>query len=95
MRDGDAQDHRPVADGKDTPVGSDAMEATPALDHVVTHHEPESLIEAIETEPTEVAPISLGRRLTQPRTIVSIIVPLAIIASSSTSIAIDCRRSPP
>ena len=48
----------------------------PAFGH---HHDPESLVEALEMEPTEVAPISLGRRLTQPRTILSIIVPLAII----------------
>ena len=45
----------------------------------ITHHDPESLIEALEDEPTEVAPISLGQRLTQPRTILSIVVPLAII----------------
>ena len=48
----------------------------PAFGH---HHDPESLVEALEMEPTEVAPISLGQRLTQPRTILSIIVPLAII----------------
>jgi len=43
-------------------------------------HEPSSLVDALETEPTEVAPISLGQRLRQPRTIVSIVVPLGIIA---------------
>ncbi len=63
----------------DGPVGSAAMEATPALDSI-PRHDPESLIEALENEPTEVAPISLGQRLTQPRTILSIIVPLSIIA---------------
>jgi hypothetical protein len=57
------------------------MEATPALDHGLSHaHDPESLLEALEHEPTEVAPISLGRRLRQPRTILSIVVPLGIIA---------------
>jgi uncharacterized protein (TIRG00374 family) len=55
------------------------MEATPAIDPTFAHHDPETLVEALEMEPTEVAPISLGRRLTQPRTILSIIVPLAII----------------
>ena len=69
-----------MADGVDGSVGSGAMEATPALDRAATHHEPESLIEALETEPTEVTPISLGQRLRQPRTILSILVPLGIIA---------------
>ena len=68
-----------MAEGTDGPVGSDAMEATPAIDPTFAHHDPESLVEALEMEPAEVAPISLGRRLTQPRTILSIIVPLAII----------------
>ena len=69
-----------MSDGTDGPVGSGAMEATPAVDPTFGHHhDPESLVEALEMEPTEVAPISLGRRLTQPRTILSIIVPLAII----------------
>ena len=56
------------------------MESTPALDSPIPHHhDPSSLIEALEDEPTEVAPISLGQRLRQPRTILSIVVPLAII----------------
>jgi len=55
------------------------MEATPALDHPHAQHEPESLIEALESEPTDVQPISLGQRLRQPRTILSIVVPLGII----------------
>jgi conserved hypothetical protein len=58
-----------MPDGTDGPAGSGALEATPG-----------SLVEALEVEPAEVAPISLGRRLRQPRTILSIIVPLAIIA---------------
>jgi len=41
---------------------------------------PDALVEALEIEPAEVAPVSLGRRLRQPRTILSIVVPLAIIA---------------
>jgi uncharacterized protein (TIRG00374 family) len=68
-----------MADGTDGPVGSGAMEAIPAFDPAIPSHEPDSLVEALENEPTEVPPISLGRRLTQPRTVLSIIVPLAII----------------
>jgi uncharacterized protein (TIRG00374 family) len=75
----DHQDHGQGADAKDGSVGSGAMESTPALNAPLPHHEPASLIEALEDEPTEVAPISLGKRLTQPRTIISIVVPLAII----------------
>ena len=55
------------------------MEATPALDTAAHHHDPESLVEALEMEPTDVAPISIGQRLRQPRTILSIVVPLGII----------------
>jgi len=68
-----------MADGTDSPVGSGAMEATPALDPTFVRHAPDSLVEALEMAPEEVAPISLGRRLRQPRTILSIVVPLAII----------------
>jgi uncharacterized protein (TIRG00374 family) len=68
-----------MADDEVGTVGSGAMEATPALDHGVTTHAPESLIEALESEPTDVSPISLGQRLRQPRTILSIVVPLGII----------------
>jgi uncharacterized protein (TIRG00374 family) len=56
------------------------MEATPVLDAAKRHHEPESLVEALEIEPTELGQISIGQRLRQPRTILSIAVPLAIIA---------------
>ena len=69
-----------MADGPDGPLASEAMEATPALDSAIPRHEPGSLVEALETEPTEIAPLSLGSRLRQPRTILSIVVPLAIIA---------------
>ena len=75
----DQQDHGQGAEPETGSVGSGAMESTPALTAPIAHHEPESLIEALEDEPTEVAPISLGQRLTQPRTILSIVVPLAII----------------
>ena len=69
-----------MADETEGLVGSGAMEATPAFDPAIPRHEPESLVDALGVEPTEVAPISLGRRLRQPRTILSIVVPLAIIA---------------
>ncbi len=69
-----------MADPPDEPVGSGTMEATPALDASIPRHDPESLVEALELEPTETAPLSLGKRLRQPRTILSIVVPLGIIA---------------
>ena len=68
-----------MVDGPVGPVGSGAMEATPALDAAIPQHDPDSLFEALEVEPTEVPEISLGQRLRQPRTILSIVVPLAII----------------
>jgi uncharacterized protein (TIRG00374 family) len=80
MTDPGGQDHRPVADGTTGAVGSGAMEATPGLDVPIPRHDPESLVEALELEPTETAPLSLGKRLRQPRTILSIVVPLGIIA---------------
>jgi uncharacterized protein (TIRG00374 family) len=64
----DGQDHRPVEDVTGGPVGSGAMEATPALDQLPP------------LDSSEVAQISIGQRLRQPRTIISIVVPLAIIA---------------
>jgi hypothetical protein len=74
------QDHRPVVDETVGPVGSGAMEATPTTDVPIPHHDPDSLLQALEDEPTEVSQISLGQRLRQPRTILSIVVPLGIIA---------------
>ena len=66
------QDHGQGVDERAGSVGSGAMESTPALDSPIPHHhEPSSLIEALEDEPTEVAPISLSQRLRQPRTIPS------------------------
>ncbi|TFG68502.1 MAG: flippase-like domain-containing protein [Thermomicrobiales bacterium] len=50
------------------------------MDAALPRHEPDSLIDALDHEPTEVAPLSLGRRLREPRTILSILVPLGIIA---------------
>jgi uncharacterized protein (TIRG00374 family) len=74
------QDHRPVVDETVGPVGSGAMEATPTADAAIPHHDPDSLLEALEDEPTDVSQITLGQRLRQPRTILSIVVPLGIIA---------------
>ena len=55
------------------------MEATPALDPAFSPHVPDSLVEALETEPAETVQLSLGRRLRQRRTILSIVVPLGVI----------------
>ena len=69
-----------MVDPLDGPVGSGAMQATPAIDPATARHDPESLVEALEIEPTEAVQISLAGRLRQPRTILSIVVPLGIIA---------------
>ncbi len=63
-----------MAEGAGGPVGSGPMDAALPL------NEPDNLIDALEHEPDEAAPLSLGHRLRQPRTILSIVVPLAIIA---------------
>jgi glycosyltransferase 2 family protein len=80
-----------MAGGDDAAVGSGSMEATPAFDATLPHpdpaaggdqpppHAPETLVEALEQEPTEAPPLSLASRLRQPRTILSIVVPLGII----------------
>jgi uncharacterized protein (TIRG00374 family) len=69
-----------MAGEADGSLGSEAMEATPALDPTSRTHEPASLTDALEHESTDVDQISIGQRLTQPRTILSIAVPLAIIS---------------
>src|SRR5712671_6411893 len=76
----DGQDLRPMADEPEGSVGAEPMEATPALDATSRNHEPASLVDALEHESTDVNQISIGQRLTQPRTILSIVVPLAIIS---------------
>ena len=80
-----------MAGDRDPTLGSESMEATPAFDATRSrqepgsgdpaspHHDPESLVEALEFEPTEAPPLSLASRLRQPRTILSIVVPLGII----------------
>jgi uncharacterized protein (TIRG00374 family) len=84
------QDHRTMADETPQPVGSDAMEATPALDPrsrsgaavaaPVSTPAPVMGAADAEHEPTA-SEMSLVRRLRQPRTIISIAVPLFIIAA--------------
>ena len=102
MSDHDGQDHRPMADGDAGSLASDAMEVTPALDATLPRHDtdpgsphqPESLVEALEYEPAEAPPLSLASRLRQPRTILSIVVPLAIIGFFLYPIASGWPRSP-
>ena len=71
----DGQDHRPVADdGPSGRVGRHGghtrpRRRRPAPRARIAHR-------GLEDEPTEVAPMSLGQRLRQPRTILSIVVPL-------------------
>ena len=68
-----------MADEEDASVGSGSMEATPALDRAHPASRAGVAHRGARFEPTEVAPISLGQRLSQPRTFLSIVVPLAII----------------
>jgi uncharacterized protein (TIRG00374 family) len=79
MSDTGGQDHRPMSRERDEPVGSDAMEAHPAIEPANTRPGGSARVEPLEDAPAEDPPISLGRRLRQPRTILSILVPLAII----------------
>ena len=80
-----------MADGTEPAVPSGVMEATPTLDpragvpgvHAPVPHDhlppaPDALPD-LEREP-DAEQMSLARRLRQPRTIISIAVPLAIIA---------------
>jgi len=76
-----------MAEGSGSSLGSGSMEANPALDTTLPRHDPESssphqpesLVDALEYEPAETPPLSLASRLRRPRTILSIVVPLAII----------------
>jgi uncharacterized protein (TIRG00374 family) len=84
------QDHQPMAGGTDQTVVSPSMEATPAIDprtarrggagaRDVSTGPPGVPIALTEPEP-DVEPMSLAQRLRQPRTILSIAVPIVIIA---------------
>ena len=68
-----------MAPGSTGPVASDAMEATPTLDDARGLTGPLTLEPVPEIDESDVAPVSLAHRLRQPRTILSIAVPLAII----------------
>jgi uncharacterized protein (TIRG00374 family) len=80
-----------MADGTEAAVPSGAMEATPTLDpraavpgvHAPSPHDDLPPVPAVTTslerEP-DAEQMSLARRLRQPRTIISIAIPLAIIA---------------
>lgn len=76
MKADDGQDHRPVASGPDDPIGSETMEISPTLDRTRGPSVGRPRADAIDEE---TPPPSLGQRLRQPRTILSIAVPLAII----------------
>ncbi len=69
-----------MADGTVGPVGSGAMESTPALDPSLPHAAIDAAEAEFEEGVADVGGITLGQRLRQPRTILSILVPLAIIA---------------
>ena len=85
---GHGQDHRRMAEPPDSGVPSDPMEATPAVDPRVAPLGAPGPASSAATRPpattTEAEPdpeqMSLRRRLRQPRTILSIAVPIAIIA---------------
>jgi uncharacterized protein (TIRG00374 family) len=72
VTDREGQDHRPVAQGADEQVASDAMETTlglPAAGDVAPAGGDEASAGAVP----------LGTRLRQPRTILSIVVPLVLV----------------
>jgi glycosyltransferase 2 family protein len=66
----------------DTPgsLPFDPMEATPALDDARQRPDPLTLEPVPSIDETDVEPVSLAHRLRQPRTLLSIFVPLGIIA---------------
>lgn len=76
-------DHRPMADEAGGDVASTSMEATPALDSRVPV--PAAAALSVPPRPVEADPdaeqMSLARRLRQPRTIISIAIPIAVIAA--------------
>jgi glycosyltransferase 2 family protein len=89
MNGDEGQDHRPVSPGSDEPVGSGAMEISPGLNPSYprpandpaspsTPADPAGSVDepAIEDAAER---LSLSQRLRQTKTIVSILVPLAII----------------
>jgi glycosyltransferase 2 family protein len=86
----DGQDHRPVANEPPGPVASEPMEISPGLELAQPRPANGPAPASGATPPVvgrpaedEVTPeqVSLGRRLRQPRTIISIVVPLFIIGA--------------
>jgi uncharacterized protein (TIRG00374 family) len=82
------QDHRPMEDGGDERVASPPMEATPTFDPraaVGTVPPPPGALEATAPADQETVPdaeqMSLMRRIRQPRTIISIAIPIFILAA--------------
>jgi glycosyltransferase 2 family protein len=80
----DGQDHRLMADDEAQDVRSPSMEATPVLDPRSVggrQHAPADARDATSRNgESDAEQMSLARRLRQPRTILSIAVPIAIIA---------------
>ena len=75
-----------MAGGPEDPVASGAMEISPGLDAVPARPdtEPADASAVAPVEPDEeitAEQVSLSRRLRQPRTIISILIPLVIIAA--------------
>ena len=76
-----------MAGGPDEPVASGAMEISPGLDAVPArpeHRARRRRLRGAPVEPDEevtAEQVSLSRRLRQPRTIISILIPLVIIAA--------------
>jgi uncharacterized protein (TIRG00374 family) len=90
------QDHRPMADGTPGTVPSSAMEATPVLDPralggtgardltgpgVGVPGSPSSPTPVDAEAGPDAEQMSLARRLRQPRTVISIAIPLGVIAA--------------
>ena len=76
---GPGQDHRPMEDEGRGAVPSDAMEATPTLDQRAPLVTPVATGASGTNGEPDAEQMSLKRRLRQPRTIISIAVPIAVI----------------
>jgi uncharacterized protein (TIRG00374 family) len=82
VSDSDGQDLRPVAGTPEDAASSRPVDPSNTPPHHTYTHTPHSLAEAMDEgdDAPESVDISLGQRLRQPRTILSIVVPLGIIA---------------
>ena len=75
------QDHRSMADGAPEPVPSDSMQALqPAVPPAAlpVDRAPDPAVEPSDREAVD--QLSLGRRLRQPRTIISLVLPIFLLA---------------